>query len=88
MNNFRINGNDTCTELLLENRGTVIVNLPDAKGRLDVYLFIVNVFVYIVNFTGYQFKVVGMSLCTVLIYCMRKGGMCLFVVNLLDVLSV
>ena len=29
----RINGNDTCTELLLESKGSVIVNLPDAKGR-------------------------------------------------------
>jgi len=28
-----INGNDTCTELLLESKGPVIVNLPDAKGR-------------------------------------------------------
>jgi len=28
-----INGNDTCTELLLESKGSVIVNLPDAKGR-------------------------------------------------------
>jgi len=29
----RINGNDTCTELLLESKGSVIVNLPDTKGR-------------------------------------------------------
>jgi len=28
-----INGNDTCTELLLESKGSVIVSLPDAKGR-------------------------------------------------------
>jgi len=31
-----INGNDTCTELLLENKGSVIVNLPDAKGRYSL----------------------------------------------------
>jgi len=32
-----MNGNDTCTELLLENKGSLIVNLPDAKGRCATY---------------------------------------------------
>lgn len=30
---FRINGNDTCTEILLEALGDKIVNLTDGKGR-------------------------------------------------------
>jgi len=38
----RINGNDTCTELLLENKGSVIVNLPDAKGRCSGHTYIVD----------------------------------------------
>ena len=29
----RINGNDTCTEILLEAFGDKIVNLSDGKGR-------------------------------------------------------
>jgi len=28
-----VNGNDTCTELLLESKGSVIVNQPDTGGR-------------------------------------------------------
>ena len=31
---FRINGNDTCTELLIEHKGPQIVNSCDSMGRL------------------------------------------------------
>ena len=33
----RINGNDTCADLLLEVHGSSIVNLADKRGRIPVH---------------------------------------------------
>ena len=34
---YRINGYDTCTELLIEAKGTRIIGLTDSKGRTPVH---------------------------------------------------
>ena len=34
---FSINGNDTCTELLLESQDSSIANMKDCQGRTPVH---------------------------------------------------
>ena len=43
---FSINGNDTCTELILESCGPTIVNTVDNKGR---YIFFSFLFHFIIS---------------------------------------